>query len=290
MISIIIPTYNRAKTLRASIISVLNQTYTDFELIIVDDNSTDNTEEIVNSIQDPRVKYIRHDKNLGANKARNNGILHSIGEYIAFQDSDDEWLPNKLEIQIKELIKSESDLVFCAFKRFINDKVEIIPSYHINENNILKQLLCENFISTQTILARRECLINEMFDDKLPRFQDWDLMIRIALKYKIAFINIPQVNVYVQEDSISKSREKAEVAMNIMIEKYNNLIEKDKSVISVWYKIMMTSSNSLKNKTKYLNKLINNNPFDLSNIYIYIRSSTGVIIRRLKFKLMKLQN
>ena len=100
-VSVIIPTYNRAHLVGRAIRSVLNQTYQDFEIIVVDDGSTDNTEEVVKSFNDPRIRYIRHEKNRGGSAACNTGIRAARGEYIAFQDSDDEWLPEKLEKQMQ---------------------------------------------------------------------------------------------------------------------------------------------------------------------------------------------
>jgi glycosyltransferase involved in cell wall biosynthesis len=99
-VSVIIPTYNRAHLIGRAIQSVLKQTYQDFEVIVVDDGSIDNTEEVVKKIQENRVYYYKHDKNKGGSAARNTGISLAKGEYIAFQDSDDEWLPEKLEKQI----------------------------------------------------------------------------------------------------------------------------------------------------------------------------------------------
>ena len=106
LISIIIPTYNREYTLLFSIKSVLNQTYKNFELLVVDDGSEDDTESLVKKISDPRVRYIRHKKKLGANSARNTGIMASKGNYIAFNDSDDEWLPEKLMKQVLAMVFS----------------------------------------------------------------------------------------------------------------------------------------------------------------------------------------
>ena len=96
-VSAIIPTYNRANIVIRAIQSVLNQTYQNFELLVIDDGSQDNTEEIVTGIHDNRIKYIRHEKNKGVAAARNTGIEAAKGEFIAFLDSDDEWLPNKLK-------------------------------------------------------------------------------------------------------------------------------------------------------------------------------------------------
>ena len=100
VVSVIIPTYNRAHLIGRAIRSVLDQTYQDWELIVVDDASTDDIPGIVKGFTDGRVKYIRHDENKGAAAARNTGIQAARGAYIAFLDSDDEWLPEKLERQV----------------------------------------------------------------------------------------------------------------------------------------------------------------------------------------------
>lgn len=130
-VSVIIPTYNRAHLVGRAIQSVLNQTYKDFELIIVDDGSTDNTEDIIKKYQkkDERIKYIRRKKNKGGSVARNTGINAAIGEYIAFLDSDDEWLTEKLERQMKvfKSTSSEVGVVYSGFFR-INDRRNEIES------------------------------------------------------------------------------------------------------------------------------------------------------------------
>ena len=115
-ISVIIPTYNRAHLISRSAKSVLAQTYPDFELIIVDDGSGDNTEEIIEALADPRIRYLRHESNRGVSAARNTGIRAARGDYIAFQDSDDEWLPQKLEKQLglfEQDNRGDLGLVLC---------------------------------------------------------------------------------------------------------------------------------------------------------------------------------
>ena len=105
-ISVIIPTYNRVNLLNRAINSVLRQTFSDFEVIVVDDSSEDDTKAVVETLKDPRIRYICHDENRGAAAARNTGIRVSRGEHIAFLDSDDEWLSKKLELQIDALTKN----------------------------------------------------------------------------------------------------------------------------------------------------------------------------------------
>lgn len=233
-VSVVIPTYNRAGTIKRSIMSVLKQTYKNIEVIVVDDCSTDNTDEIVRKIKDDRVKYYKLKKNSGACVARNFGIEHSHGDFIAFQDSDDEWYDNKLEIQMNELLNSDCDLVFCSLSRIKEGKKtgKIVPKKLIDcSNNFTKQLLMENCISTQTILARKYVFNEEKFDPTLPRFQDWDLMIRISKKYKIKHVDIPLLNLYIQSDSITKNPKKALTALNIIYDKNKKEIEKDAKIV-----------------------------------------------------------
>ena len=121
-VSIILPTYNRANQLPRAIYSVLNQTYENFELIIVDDASKDDTEAIVSQINDPRISYIKNQHNCGAAGARNVGIKNARYDFIAFQDSDDEWMPEKLAKQLKVENNGHfgdvlEDLVNCDFIR-----------------------------------------------------------------------------------------------------------------------------------------------------------------------------
>ena len=117
LISVIIPTYNRRNVIMKSVESVLGQTYKNLELIIVDDASTDETYQLFENIYDKRLKYLRYEKNQGACYARNYGVDHAVGEYIAFQDSDDIWHPTKLEEEMHLLIDDNSDIVFCGMNR-----------------------------------------------------------------------------------------------------------------------------------------------------------------------------
>src|SRR5207237_7043535 len=107
-VSVIIPTHNRSGFLRLAVLSVLKQTFPDFELVIVDDASGDDTPAVVKRFEDPRIRYIRHERNLRIAAARNTGISNSTGEYVAFLDDDDEWLPSKLQKQVSALDHSAS--------------------------------------------------------------------------------------------------------------------------------------------------------------------------------------
>ncbi len=120
-ISVILPTFNRGNLIEKSIKSVLNQTFNNIEILIIDDGSNDNTKDIIKNIDDKRIKYIKLGKNKGACNARNVGIKKARGEYITFQDSDDILYPFKLEKQLKNLINNNSSLDFCKIRIFEND-------------------------------------------------------------------------------------------------------------------------------------------------------------------------
>ena len=224
VVSIIIPTYNRANLIGKSISSVLNQTFKNFEVIVIDDGSIDDTERVVKSFNDPRIKYIKCEKNKGACAARNVGIEIAKGKYIAFQDSDDEWLPEKLERQMRifKTLPQES-IVYTGFWRIKNNKKTYVPLDRVKqkEGNIYKELLRGNFVSTQTLLVKKECFEKlGMFDKNLPRFQDWDLVLRLAKYYNFKFIDEPLALCYFTSKSISTDSNALLKAFKIIEEKY----------------------------------------------------------------------
>ncbi len=207
--SIIVPTFNRAKFLPRCIHSILNQTYTNFELIIVDDGSTDNTRDVVTSFDDKRIRYLAQDKNRGAAYARNVGIRAAYGIYIGFQDSDDEWFPNNLEKKITAIINSPASVgvVYSKFIKIGKDKKRTVwPPEWIKklDGNLHKELLRGNFITGQAVLIKREVFdAVGLYEESLPGFQEWELWLRIAKKYMFQFIPEPLLVTYYSEDSIT---------------------------------------------------------------------------------------
>ena len=185
LVSVIMPTFNRARLLERAIQSVLNQTYDRFEIIVVDDASRDNTSDVVKSIRDERVRYIRHEMNRGGSAARNTGIAAARGKYIAFLDDDDEWEPEKTEAQLLALRKY--DVVLCTS----NEHRRGLERYETRESIDLDDLRKGRFTAggTAVLMARKNVFENIMFDETLPRCQDWDIFIRIAKKYTIGYIN-----------------------------------------------------------------------------------------------------
>lgn len=239
-VSVILPTYNRAKTLPRAVQSVLNQTFNDFELIIVDDGSIDNTGEIVRNFEDNRIKYVKCKENKGASATRNIGIGLSKGEYIAFQDSDDEWLPKKLEKQLEifETALPGIGIVYTGFWRVEGDKKKYIPynSVKKKEGNIHKELLKESFIGLPATVIRKKCFEKSgIFDENLPRLQDWDLLIRLSKYYRVIYINEPLLISYYTPESITTNRRAHIKAFEIIIEKYFEDFAKNMKILAKWY-------------------------------------------------------
>lgn len=137
-ISVIIPTYNRAHLIKKSLQSVLDQTLQPYEIIVIDDFSTDDTEEVVKSLNSPLIKYVKNQRKKGANGARNTGILMAQGEFIAFHDSDDIWLPEKLKLQRDFLAaRPNIDMCFCSIK---TDTKIIIPVKKVADEKVNNEI------------------------------------------------------------------------------------------------------------------------------------------------------
>ena len=199
-VSVIIPTYNRAHFIVDAIESVLAQTFKNKEIVIVDDGSTDNTKEILSGLQD-RVRYI-YQENSGPTCARNRGILASNAEYIAFLDSDDIWLPEKLEVQIARFkLKRELGLVYSDAYRFFSDKTTMEPETEFSRLKphsgwTFEHLFRDNFVHTSTVVVRKRCLEKVGVFDEGGNFvpaEDYDLWLRIAARYQIDYINKPLI-------------------------------------------------------------------------------------------------
>ena len=241
LVSVIIPSYNRSYIIKESIESVLNQTYSNLELIIVDDGSTDNTKDMVLSIDDKLVNYYKFKENKGACAARNFGLKKAKGEYIAFQDSDDLWYPNKLEVQLNNMTNNNSDFDFSLLKIIEDDVQVILPTENqiesIKKGNVFDELCNGNFISTQTFIVKHSKIKHDRFDESLPRFQDWDFILRIIPSLKTSFTNELLVEIRHQKDSISLNQDKLMNALRIIHKKDYNCSEEQLKRIRNAYRL-----------------------------------------------------
>ena len=206
--SVIIPTYNRADKITASVQSVLDQTYRDFKLIIVDDASSDDTENVVKNIGDERIVFHKLEKNSGPAGARNAGVKLADTELIAFHDSDDKWLPDKLEKQMKYMEEhSDVSMVYGKIRFIVGDESFCLPGEETKgdlEGYIYPWLLARNTIGTPAMLCKRESFIEAGgFDDGLRCLEDWEFILRFSKRYNIGYIDDILVDSYDSAGSVS---------------------------------------------------------------------------------------
>lgn len=258
MISVVIPTHNRAELLPRAINSVLNQTYEDIEIIIVSDGSTDNTSAIVSSYKqkDSRIKYIELMPGSGSNVARNTGIKASSGEYIAFLDDDDEWMPNKIEKQAQILDNDEQvGLVYTGVRIvYVNEHVEY-NSLSRKEGDLRKEILFDNCIGTTSTVIFRKCLIEKSgyFDEKLKALQDYDLWIRICQLCNVAVVPEELINYYnytgtMQISSSTNKYIEAFATINSKYQRYFEMLSEEEKNIKLHNEYMLLSNKSMRNR------------------------------------------
>jgi glycosyltransferase involved in cell wall biosynthesis len=213
-VSVVIPTYNRASCLGRALQSALRQSLKNLELIVVDDGSTDNSESIVRSFNDPRVRYVQQARNAGAAAARNTGVAQARGEFIAFLDSDDEWLLSKLEKQVSALRTADActGLALCGLLRWDTLQVFYMPAqdrHGARQPDIREEILRQNYALTSAWCVRRQHFLNiGPFDETLPPLEDWEWLIRYTARYRSVLVDEPLCVVYESPDSISSNQGK----------------------------------------------------------------------------------
>ena len=293
LVSIIIPTHNCGKYIKESIESVLNQTYRNFELIIVDDGSTDNTSDVLRSYEN-KIKYI-YQKNQGTCKARNVGLNTAKGEYIAFLDADDRWNPFKLEFQIKimenitrigmlftnystidscskyidHFVMEKSFPIFEEYKLnyksifpeklYINLNIdeEIYGNYdkHVYFGDIFSKLFMGNFILPSTVILKRSCIDASMlFNEKYKCAVDQDFHLRFSKRYTIGFINISSTDYRINiQGKLSDNK---------------NIPRLIKNTIDTRLEAIKYDNSFLINNKKLVNKVLSMNYLRLSYYYL----------------------
>jgi glycosyltransferase involved in cell wall biosynthesis len=248
-VSVIVLTYNRAHMVTETIDSVLNQTFKDFELIVVDNESTDNTEEVIKSFTDERIRYFKHQNNglIGVN--RNYGVNKARGEYITFCDDDDLWMPEKLERQVKLLdLNKELGLVYSD--SYIMDengnlgRDTLLSSLRPLRGNVFDKLFQSNFIPMPTVMIRREVLSKVGgFDPKYIIALDYDLWLRIAEHYPIDFTEEPLAKYRIHGGSVSRNQELA--------------INEDFQLIEYWLEKKANLERGFRRKAKQKQAILN---------------------------------
>lgn len=241
LVSVIIPLYNRENTIQRSVDSILNQTYTNIEVIVVDDGSTDKSVDMLKKyVDDSRVRVFCQGKNKGANAARNRAIREAQGEYIAFQDSDDEWMPCKLEKQIPYMINYGYLASFSSFRRHYGQDVQVIPeiNWSLDSESLRNRLKKGNVVGTPTLIIHKQIVDKiGMFDETMPRLQDYEFVIRIIKQFDMCYINEPLVNEYQLNGCISLNQESLAKAQVLLMKKHADFID----VENMWNEYLTTS-------------------------------------------------
>ncbi|MHC5615217.1 MAG: glycosyltransferase [Nostoc sp.] len=253
-ISVIIPSYNSEKTIKKTIESVLNQTFSDLELIVINDGSKDSTLEIISNFKDSRIKVFSFE-NSGGNISRNRGLKYAVGKFVSFLDADDIWTADKLASQLQALQKNLGAKVAYSWTDYIDENGEILLSgTHITVNgNVYEKLLVSNFLENgSNPLIYREALIElGGFDESLNAAQDWDMWLRLASKFD--FVCVPSVQILYRMSSNSVS---------------SNLVRQEKSCLQV-LKRAYKERPSLRDAPS-LSTLKNSWNLSLANLYKYL--------------------
>ena len=222
LISVVIPVYNNETTIQETIESVLSQSFSDLELIVINDGSQDSTLKIVSSILDPRLKVFSY-PNAGLAATRNRGVSHASGEYISFIDADDLWTPDKLEAQFKALQANPQAAVAYSWTDWIDESGQFLrPGGHISvKGDVFATLLVRDFVeSGSNPLIRAEALAEVGgFDESLPAVEDWDMWLRLAAGYEFVCVPSPQILYRVSSSSMSSNVWKMEAGSLQVIER-----------------------------------------------------------------------
>lgn len=206
LISVVIPVFNGEKTIKETIESVLGQTFTNFELIVINDGSQDLTLEVISSIKDSRIQVYSY-PNAGLSASRNRGIVKSTGEYISFIDADDLWTSDKLESQLKALKNYPETAVAYSWTDYIDENSQFLgKGSHITVNgNIYPHLLLTDILEngSNPLICKQAFLEVGNFDESLHAAEDWDMFLRLASRYHFVAVSSPQVLYRISSNSMS---------------------------------------------------------------------------------------
>ena len=253
-ISVIIPAYNSEKTIKQTIQSVLNQTFFDLELIVINDGSQDSTIEVIAEIEDSRIKVFSY-PNAGGNVSRNRGLHLAVGEFVSFLDADDLWTPDKLHSQLKALQENITAKVAYSWTDYIDKNGEFILSgKRVNLNgNVYENLLLNNFLEngSNPLICRKSLIKLGSFDESLSAAQDWDMWLRLASKFDFICVPFVQILYRISANSVS-----------------SNLVRQEKSCLQVLKRAYKERS-SLQDATAR-STLKHNWNISLANLYKYL--------------------
>lgn len=216
-VSVVIPMFNRAATIRRAVESALAQSFVDIEVVVVDDASSDASAAIVTAIDDPRLRLLRRERNGGASAARNAGVAASSGSLVAFLDSDDEWFPRKLEIQISALEYAPADVgVSCTgVEMHLLDHAVTRLQPLEDSPDWARRLAMDCDLNPGTTQLTRRAVFDAVgpFDETLPRFEDWDWLIRYTRGGSIVAVREPLARVYNRRARLGEVVERSAVLL-----------------------------------------------------------------------------
>jgi glycosyltransferase involved in cell wall biosynthesis len=285
LISVIIPTHNRGQLIERAICSVLQQTYKDLELIIVDDGSTDNTREVVEKYTDDRIRYIACPRRGGAAAARNRGIAEARGEYIAFLDSDDEWLSNKLEEEIRVLegLPEEYGVVYSGgwvYQKNRERKYIPYATQGARSGDLKEIILRTGLICPPGAIVKKKCFDRVgLFDESMPAIEDWEFWIRVSKSYYFHYLQKPLWNYYLKASGSLSSNEGALLkALNYIYKKHYDEISRFRYIEAkylFWIGNLLIKNGQIREGRRYLVKSFILRPTALENMSCWAISFFG---------------
>lgn len=229
-VSVIVPTYNRATLVGRAIRSILSQDFQNVEIIVVDDCSSDNTEAVVSGFNSEKIRFFRLSCNSGAASARNYGVAKSIGKYVAFLDSDDEWLQYALSILLAGMLENDNiDIVLAGFIRFYSNNPEYICGANClkGTGDQVSVLLSENYVSPQIMMIKRSTFITlKGFDVSLSHREDWEFGIRAVTRYHFCFVDRPIAVVYETPGNLTSNDWAKVAALDAILNKHSDIFSR----------------------------------------------------------------
>jgi len=278
LVSVVLPTYNRSHVLKRAMDSVLQQSIKDIELIVVDDGSIDGTDEIVAACRDSRVRYLRHQTNLGMNVARNSGIRASRGRYLAFQDSDDEWLPCKLEYQLEVLEHGKRRFPAVGGPRLNMTPRGFHPVIPSQSSWDFEDILAGRSIGcgTPLLVVRRSGEEDVLFDERFAALAEGDYLLRVTNGREVAVVRRPLIRVFRAPGPHSAPPLQKAEAIALYLEKYTAVL-RDRPEVRSYFRTKMAASlataGRMRDARRELRRAIEDSPF---NPLAYLRYMAGV--------------
>ena len=284
-VSAIITTFNRAAFLKEAVKSVLNQSFTDLELLILDNSSTDNTEEVVRGFDDDRIRYIKHEP-MNIAQARNLGVREAAGEYVAFLDDDDQWLKDKIGRQLEVFASGDEKLglVYGGYIKMDAQGREFDVRKPVLRGKILKVLLRQTvpFTGSASNPMIRKSAIDELggYNNEVVTGEDWELYLRLAEKHDIDFTDAPVVRICSHEGPRLCDRLEEQARLELMlVERFKYIFEKDRKLMSYYLQRIggkYIRVGSMEKGRSYLRQALKVYPLNYIAVLQYLLSILGI--------------